>query len=344
MKTKLIPLLLCLCLLASCGGQGGAPSPTPPADSPDPTAAASASPDSPAASPEGPAPAEDTAITFTDDLGQEFSMEAPERVVVMIGSFADVWVLAGGADTMAATANDAWESYGLELGEETANIGSPMKPNGELVLASEPDLIIASSLSPSNVELKETFNLAGIPAAYFDVSSFQDYLDLLDLFTRLTGHPENYETYGAAVQEQVDGAVERRAVYDYTPSVLTIQVSGSSVKVKNSEDNVLGPMLKELGCRNIADDDTSLLEDLSLEAIIQADPDYIFAVYHGTDEAAAQANLEATLLSNPAWAGLSAVQAGRFHILERRMFSLKPNALWGDAYEKLADILCAGAE
>ncbi len=279
-------------------------------------------------------------ISFADALGQDFSIDPPERAVVMIGSFANVWALAGGEDTLAATANDAWESYGLELGEETVNIGSPMKPNVELVLGAEPDLIIASSLSPSNLELKETFDHAGIPAAYFDVSSFQDYLDLLELFTRLTGHPERYAQYGTAVQEQVDGAILRRAVYSFAPSVLTIQVSGSSVKVKNSEDNVLGPMLKELGCVNIADQDGALLEELSLEAILQADPDYIFAVYHGTDEAAAQANLEETLLSNPAWASLSAVQGGRFHILERRMFSLKPNALWGDAYEQLADILC----
>ena len=53
-----------------------------------------------------------------------------------------------------------------------------------------------------------------------------------------------------------------------------------------------------------------------------------------------RANLEESLLSNPAWSSLSAVQGGRFHILERRMYSLKPNALWGDAYEQLADILC----
>ncbi|MCI9171087.1 MAG: ABC transporter substrate-binding protein [Lawsonibacter sp.] len=286
------------------------------------------------------AASEEGKIAFTDALGQEFSIDAPERVAVMIGSFADVWVLAGGEDAMVATANDAWESYGLELGEDVVNIGSPMKPNVELVLGAEPDLIIASSLSPSNLELQETFRSAGIPAAYFDVSSFQDYLDLLDLFTRLTGHPERYEQYGAAVKAQVDGAVQRRAVYDYIPTVLTIQVSGSSIKVKNSEDNVLGPMLKDLGCLNIADGDDSLLEDLSLEAILQLDPGYIFAVYHGTDEAAAQANLEESLLSNPAWASLSAVQRGDFHILERRMYSLKPNALWGDAYEQLADILC----
>lgn len=331
MKRRILsPILLLALLLTACGG-----SVQPPAQSQQEDQPQVGSQSQPAA-----ASSEEGKIAFTDALGQEFSIDAPERVVVMIGSFADVWVLAGGEETMVATANDAWESYGLELGEAAANIGSPMKPNMELVLGAEPDLVIASSLSPSNLELQETFRSAGIPAAYFDVSSFQDYLDLLDLFTRLTGHPENYETYGAAVKEQVDGAVQRRAVYDWVPDVLTIQVSGSSIKVKNSEDNVLGPMLKELGCENIADRDGALLEELSLEAILQADPDFIFAVYHGTDEEAAQANLEESLLSNPAWASLSAVQQGNFHIMDRRMYSLKPNALWGDAYEQLADILC----
>ena len=317
-------ILLLSLLLSACGGLAARPAESQPGDGSRPADVSS----------------EAGKITFTDALGQEFSVDPPERAAVMIGSFADVWVLAGGEDVLAATANDAWESYGLDLGEETANIGSPMKPNVELVLAAEPDLIIASSLSPSNLELREAFGRAGIPAAYFDVSSFQDYLDLLELFTRLTGHPERYAQYGTAVQEQVDEAKHRASLRSNVPTVLTIQVSGSSVKVKNSEDNVLGPMLKELGCVNIADQDGALLEDLSLETILQADPDYIFAVYHGTDEAAAQANLEETLLSNPAWASLSAVGGGRFHILERRMYSLKPNALWGDAYEQLADILC----
>ena len=317
-------ILLLSLLLSACGGLAARPAESQPGDGSRPADVSS----------------EAGKITFTDALGQEFSVDPPERAAVMIGSFADVWVLAGGEDALAATANDAWESYGLELEEVVVNIGSPMKPNVELVLGSEPDLIIASSLSPSNLELKETFDNAGIPAAYFDVSSFQDYLDLLELFTRLTGRPENYKQYGVQVWKQVDEARKKASLRSSVPAVLTIQVSGSSVKVKNSEDNVLGPMLKELGCRNIADQDGALLEELSLEAILRDDPDFIFAVYHGTDEEAARANLEESLLSNPAWASLGAVEGERFHILERRMYSLKPNALWGDAYEQLADILC----
>ena len=49
--------------------------------------------------------------------------------------------------------------------------------------------------------------------------------------------------------------------------------------------------------------------------------------------------LEETLLSDPAWAGLNAVQEGRFYTLEHSLYNLKPNARWGEAYEKLADIL-----
>lgn len=276
-------------------------------------------------------------ITFTDDLGQEFTIDKPKRVVAMIGSFADVWLLAGGEDSLAATANDAWESYELELGEKVANIGSGMKPSAELVLEAQPDLILASTISSSNLDLKETFDKADIPAAYFNVASFEDYLKLLELCVKLTGQEKNYETYGTNVKNQIENAIAQQN--GSAPKVLNLQVSGKSCKVKNSEDNVLGEMLAELGCTNIADQNGALLEDLSLEAIIQADPDYIFAVYHGTDTDGAQKNLEKNLLSNPAWGELRAVKENHFYILDRRLYNLKPNALWGDAYEELSDIL-----
>ena len=58
----------------------------------------------------------------------------------------------------------------------------------------------------------------------------------------------------------------------------------------------------------------------------------------------AQAMLEGTLLSNPAWEGLTAVREGRFHIMDQKLYNLKPNARWGEAYEKLADLLYPGEE
>ena len=160
---------------------------------------------------------------------------------------------------------------------------------------------------------------------------------MLEICTTLTGCPENYETYGLAVQEQVEAAKARQD--GSAPTVLTLRATGSSCKVKGSQDFLLGEMLSDLGCVNVADSDASLLEELSLEAILAADPDYIFAVLQGSDASDAQETLEKTLLTNPAWQSLRAVQEGNFHTLEHSLYNLKPNARWGEAYEKLADIL-----
>lgn len=308
---RILTLLLALLLLSGCSAA--------PADSAE------------------PAETSDTAITFTDDLGRELSLESPQRVAALIGSFADIWCLAGGKNTLAAAADDAWTSFDLGLSDAVVNLGAIKEPNLEALLAAEPDLILASCNTSANLELEDTFEEAGIPVAYFDVQTFEDYRNMLDICTQLTGCPENAVAYGDDVAEQVARAMDRQD--GSQPTVLCIRATGSSCKVKGSEDNVLGEMLDDLGCVNLADQDGALLENLSLEAIIAGDPDYIFAVLQGSDSTDAQAMLEQTLLSNPAWSQLRAVQEGRFYTLDHQLYNLKPNARWGEAYEQLAEIL-----
>jgi iron complex transport system substrate-binding protein len=258
-------------------------------------------------------------------------------VATLIGSFADIWCLAGGKDTLVATANDTWTSFDLDLSEDVANLGAIKEPSLETLIAAEPDLVIASCNTEADVELLETLESMGIPVVYFEVSSFEDYLRMLDICTQLTGCTENYETYGEALVQEID---EAKAMADGTePSVLYVRATSSSCKVKNSEDSVLGEMLSDLDCQNIADSDTGLLENLSLEAILADDPDYIFVVIQGSDPTDAEAMLESTLLSNPAWESLTAVQEGRYYVLDQSLYNLKPNAHWGEAYLQLAEIL-----
>ena len=121
--------------------------------------------------------------------------------------------------------------------------------------------------------------------------------------------------------------------------MLYLRASGSSVKAKGGEGTVLGNMLTDLGCVNIADSDTSLLEDLSIERIIADDPERIFIVLQGNDEEKVLARLAAELTDNPAWAGLTAVQEGKLYFMDQKLYNLKPNDRWGEAYEGLADIL-----
>lgn len=302
-------------------------------------APAASAPDAPTAldASDPPAEAAETAVTFTDDLGHTVTADRPERVAALIGSFADIWCLAGGKDALVAAAGDTWTSFDLKLDETVADLGAIKEPNLEVLFAAQPDLVLASCNTQANLELQSTFEQAGITVAYFDVQHFEDYLRMLKICTALTGMPERYEENGAAVAAGVEEAIARQD--GSAPTVLCIRATGSGCKVKGSQDNVLGEMLLDLGCVNIADSDSGLLENLSIEAIIAADPDYIFAVLQGADASRAQASLEAALLSNPAWENLRAVREGRFYTLDHALYNLKPNARWGEAYEKLADIL-----
>lgn len=283
------------------------------------------------------APKDTQGFTFTDDLGREVTVNQPQRVVSLIGSFADIWYLAGGIDTLVATTNATWTYYDLPLREDIVNLGGSKALNLEQLIACEPDLILASCGTDRNVELEETFTAMGLNAAYFSVNSFEDYLRMLKICTQITGHPENYETFGTSVKDRVEAALKRPD--GSRPSVLYIRATGSSCKVKNSEGSVLGEMLAAMDCANVADQDGSLLEQLSMEAILAADPDYIFVVLQSADPKDAQEILESTLLRNPAWATLTAVENGRYFIMDPNLYNLKPNERWGEAYEKLADIL-----
>ena len=276
-------------------------------------------------------------VTFTDDLGREVTVDHPQRVAVLIGSFADIWCLAGGKDQLVAAANDTWTQFDLGLPDSVANLGSITETNLELLAAAEPDLVIASSNTAAQVELKDTLEQMGLNTAYFKVASLDEYLHMLDICTQITGCEENYQQYGTAILEQVEAA--RARVDGSAPTVLYVRASGSSCKVKNSQDSVLGEMLADLGCINIADTADSLLEELSMEVILQQDPYHIFVVIQGSDPTKAEAMLDKTLLSNPAWDTLTAVKEGRFHVMDQNLYNLKPNARWGEAYEKLADIL-----
>ena len=282
----------------------------------------------------------ESTVTFTDALGREVSVQKnPERVAALLGSFADVWMLAGGE--LCATAEDAWEDFGLDLGN-AVNIGGAHSPSFELLISADPDLVIASASTSSNVEMKETLEAMGITVAYFDVDNFEDYLNMLNICTDITARKDLYEQNGLAIKAQIDNIKAQYAdenIPDMQRKVLLLRAASSFVKAKGSRGTILGEMLSDMGCINIADSNTSLLENLSVEAIIREEPYHIFVVTMGSDTEAAKKSLENLMKENPAWNTLDAVKNGRLHVMDKTLFNLKPNDRWAESYEILYEKL-----
>ena len=284
--------------------------------------------------------ADENTITFTDALDREVSVaKNPGRVAALLGSFADVWMLAGGE--LCAAAEDAWEDFGLNP-PDAVNIGGAHSPSLELLLSANPDFVIASASTASNVEMKDTLEAMGITVAYFDVDSFDDYLHMLNICTDITGRKDLYEQNGLAVKAQIEKIKARYAEADIPEAerrILLLRAASGFVKAKGSRGTILGEMLSDMGCINIADGDSSLLESLSAEAVIRENPHHIFVVTMGSDTEAAKRSLENLIKENPAWSTLDAVKEGRLHVMDKTLFNLKPNDRWAESYEILYEKL-----
>ncbi|MBO5428912.1 MAG: ABC transporter substrate-binding protein [Peptococcaceae bacterium] len=278
--------------------------------------------------------------TFTDAIGQEITVHNPQRVVSLMGSFSEIWILAGGADTLVGTSYDTVDNRDLGLPEDIAIVGTYQNPNIEEILALNPDLVLLSSettRTDSHVALKDALNGADIPAAYFSVTHFEDYLNMLKICTDITGNQDAYQTNGIAVEERIAQIIADSKT-ETSPSVLLMITYSGGIRAQSS-DTMTGKMLSELGCKNILDDYPSMLQDFSVEKIIETDPDYIFVIPMGNDEALAQKNLKENVESNPAWNSLTAVKNDRYILLPKDKFLYKPNAVWDESYAYLAALL-----
>jgi len=280
---------------------------------------------------------ENPSYSFTDALGRNVVLDnKPVRVAALIGSFADVWMLAGG-DICAAPV-DAWEDFKLPL-KDAVNIGGAHSPSLEAVLSSEPDFVLASASTSSNVKLKASFEKMGIPVAYFDVDSFSDYLAMLKICTDITGRTDLNEINGAEVEKKIKKIKDGIKLKDNEKKILLLRISPGLIKSKGSEGTVLGEILSDSGLINIADNDKALLENLNIESIVKENPYRIFVAVMGDDHEAAKENLTKLLSENPAWSNLDAVKNNRIHIMERELFHIKPNEKWAQSYEQLEKIL-----
>lgn len=278
--------------------------------------------------------------TFVDDLGRSVTVDKPKRVAALIGSFAEIWQLAGGEVICAP--DDAWTDFSLDMPEDAVNLGNTKKPSLELLLSSDPDFVLASSMTRSDLDFLEILESGGIPVAYFNVSGFDDYLRMLKICTDITGRSDLYEKNGTEIEGSIASVIEsskRRVAERGKVSVLFLRASSVSIRSKNSQGNVTGEILYDLGCENIADSDSMLLENLNIEYIYAKDPDFIFIVQSGDDYDGMQKNLQKFIEDNPLWRELGAVKGDRVIFLEKRMYNLKPNALWANAYLKLETIL-----
>lgn len=278
------------------------------------------------------------AVEFTDANGRTVSVDNPQRVVSLYNSYGDAWLLSGGE--LIGTIED---TFGNEpLSDEIANLGSHTSPNMELLFSLDPDFVLLSASIASHAEIGTTLEQAGIPCAFFDTPDWRSYMENIRLFSSVTGREDLYQKQRKTVQQPIEALIadaESNSDHFHQTTALLLRANSVSVKAKNSETTVAGNILRDMGFINIADGESPLSENLSMESILVADPDWIFLVTGGSDTEAAMSNLYSSLTDNPAWNTLTAVREDRFIVLDRELFHYHPNERWAESYAFIAGLI-----
>lgn len=270
---------------------------------------------------------------FVDDIGQEVTVTATDKIAACHASFADCFLLSGGK--LCGITSDAVEDHGIDRGDAEI-IGTAKSVNKEALVASGATVALLSADLASHLELKGPLGALGIKCVYFKVDTFEDYARVMKHLTAITERDDLYREHVTLVGERIS-EIKGKIPNDEDRTSLLMRAYSSGIKAK-SDDNLAGLILEEFGVINIADANPSLLEDMSLEHIVATDPDVIFVLTMGSEEAAF-AYLAQNVEGNEAFASLGAVKSGNYHVLPKELFHYKPNERWDESYEYLAKLL-----
>lgn len=271
------------------------------------------------------------ARTIVDFVGRQVTLEAPpQRIVGMSASISEM-LFAIGAKPVGVTA-------GMDFPPEAASLptfGTGYQPDLEALAALEPDLIVANA--QLNMGILDKLE-AIAPTIMVMTLKASDVPHNVRLLGQATWHDTEAEYLARAYDGYLNMAAQIGALHaENGPSILIIVGTLDQPNYGKSE-TYLGDMVKRLGATNIADGEADAgpfpgYAQLSIEAIVDADPDYIFTVTRG-----APTPMPESMASDPIWSSLSAFKNGHVYELDNRLFVESPGPRFVEAMAQLAEI------
>ncbi|ANL28551.1 iron-siderophore ABC transporter substrate-binding protein [Rhizobium phaseoli] len=249
----------------------------------------------------GAAHAEDKTVSIVDDRGVTVEVPAQPKRIASISYFADDVALALGIKPVASTYMTAGREPGFLLGLTAGmkQIGQRAKPNLELLSEAKPDLIIAirrytvgNAAQLQNIAPYVAYNMELLEESYSETAAL----------SKLLGKPERGEQLNADFRKHL-AEFAAKAPKDKHPRFLIMW--GGATPFAFHTENTSASIVAAIGGDNIPGPKTPGGEfgiDLSLETMLEKDPEVIFVYDSGPDRPHE---------GNPIWSQLSAVKNNR---------------------------------
>ncbi len=210
------------------------------------------------------------AITVTDDAGKTVTISKPaERVISMAPHVTEMLFAAGGANRIVGAVN--YSDY-PEAAKGIPRIGSNREIDLERVIAARPDLIVAWMHNSSERQIEMVRQL-GVPVFQSDPQTLENIPDNVVRLGQLMGTEAAAKATAAQLRQQL---ASLRAKYANRPTVRTFYQVWDKPLYTLSGKHIITDALRLCGGENIFDKLAVTAPVVTIEGVLQADPEAIF--------------------------------------------------------------------
>ena len=270
------------------------------------------------------APAE---VRVTDDLGQVITLKGPaQRIISLYGAYSEILFAIGAGDRLVArTRADRFPPSILDK----PSVGTHLRPNMELVLGLQPDLIINAVGRKHGHEVIRQIQQKGFTVAVFQPRNFPELFSVIDRLGILTGEEANAQALVNGQSSRLRQIDLRLAKNKDRPKVF-FEVSYPNLLVAG-QGSIVNDVILKAGGLNCLPNEKKLVR-INIESLIDYNPD-VYVVQKGPMN-----RNPGSPVSRPNFQVLKAVQQGRVFFVDEYIFS-RPGPRSVEAVEKLAAYL-----
>ncbi|HFR4219661.1 heme ABC transporter substrate-binding protein IsdE [Bacillus sp. A260] len=213
-------------------------------------------------------------------------------------------------------------------------VGNPMSPDMEKVKSLKPSEVL--SVTTLEYELKPVFDGVGMKANFLDLTSLKNMQSSISHLGKKYGREKQAEAVVTKLDKKV-ASIQKEVKGKKEPTVLILLGVPGSYLVA-TEHSYIGDLVKQLGGKNIVQDEQVEYLASNTEYLKKADPDIILRAAHGMpDEVVKMFDKE--FKTNDIWKHFAAVKNNRVYDLEECLFGTTGNLAAIEALDELKKMM-----
>lgn len=272
-------------------------------------------------------------LTVVDSIGREILVkERPNQIISLAPSLTQaIFVIGAEGRLVGRTRYCLWPPEAKTI----KSIGGPAVPEIESMMALNPDLVLATTLTP--IEVVQHIEALGMPIAIFKQEGVEGTFSDMQVIGRLTGFAYQADKAIQELEKRKRDLIEKIDMIHQRPRTLLLYgLDGLySAKVGTFPSDMIGLS----GGDNVVKATVSDWPQLSMESIIEWNPEVILVTLpFGGKEKMLVDKVMDDWKKDARWSTISAVMKHRIYFLDDTLMSV-PGPLMIETAEKIAKAL-----